>query len=531
LIHNDQTSNVPALLQSCLGVVRENLPVVDRTISQYGDLSLREYLTNFSRATGASFQSRDDILDIVFRYVAPLLGNALAKDTTEDLAALSIILTSNHHGVDYYAQTLQSRLIFSFRSTMGLSSARTVPIFACGNIPLNNLTYPRGLLLYRGPSRDLDAIPFKLPLFPDRLKRTMVNAAQAYDETMVGNLQCQLDKMIRKGEAPSDVGAAARTILVEDYRFAALAAVPDYSQQAVILNNLIWKRLFARGFSHSEMIYLEMEKIVDALLARDLSNPASLAWSVLFDPALRENVVAELDGTKGCWNREVLGQRFLTKALPATHLEAGKYCGTVFFWGVDCGGRRIPLSTARRSFGEVVFRGVDDQGTALEIPLTPEAISKSLQERQMVPSLFTSFMVLSFARGVGCVGGYLQGEYLPQMQRGLAAALETTPGYRDVAQVVLQAPTTLYLDGMIGAMSRMEDGLLIPAGPVEIVAGGGLTEEDIMTMLSLTVREAHLADLFETFTDGAPPELRTTGWKKRLALAGSAWLEGKVVVK
>jgi hypothetical protein len=531
LIQYDQGSSAPALLQSYLDMVRRNLSVVDRTISQYGNLSLREYLTSFSCEIGASFQGRDELLDIVCRYVAPLLGKAVAKETLEDLAAHPIVLTSNHHGVDYYAQTLQARLIFSLRSISKTSSARTVPVFACGNIPLNNPTYPRGLLLYRCASGNLDAMPHKLPLFPDRLKRTMVSAAPAYDETMVGSLQGRLDRMISQGSLPSDVGVAARNILVEVYRYAALGTVSDYSRQAVILNSLIWKRLFAKGFSPPEMIYLELEKIVDALLALDLSNRSSLAWGVLFDPTLRENVLAELNGIKGCWNLDVLGQRSATIALGETHPGAGRYCGTVFFWGVDRAGRRIPLHTARRSSGEVVFRGMDDEGTALEILLTTDAISKSLQERQLVPSLFTCFLVLAFARGVCCVGGYFQCEYLPAMQRGLAAALQSTPGYGDVAQAVLQVPTTLYLDGMIAVMSRIEDGLLIPAGLLEIIAGGGLTEEDIVTMLALKVREAHLADLFETVPDGAPPESRTTGWKRQLAAAGSAWLEGRVVVK
>jgi hypothetical protein len=531
LIQNDQSRSAPALLQSYLDMVRRNLPVVDRTISQYGNLSFREYLTSFSRETGASFQSRNDILDIVSSYVAPLLGKAVAKETVEDLAVHPIVLTGNHHGVDYYAQTLQARLIFSLRSISKTSSARTIPVFACGNIPLNNPTYPRGLLLYRGVSGDLDAMPHKLPLFPDRLKRTMVSVAQAYDETMVGNLQGRLERMIRRGSLPSDVGFAARTILLEDYRSPALSAVPDYSPQAVILNSLIWKRLFAGGFSPPEMIYLELERIVDALLVLDLSNPESLARGVLFDPTLRENVLAELDGIKGCWNRDMLGQRSATIALDEPHQEGGSYCGTVFFWGVDRAGRRIPLHIGRRSSGEVAFRGVDDEGAALEIPLTPDAISKSLQERELVPSLFTCFLVLAFARGVSCVGGYYQGEYLPAMQRGLAAALHSTSGYGDVAQAVLQAPTSLYLDGMIAVMSRMEDGLLVPAGPLEIIAGGGLTEKDIMTMLDLKVREAHLADLLETVPDAAPPQSRMAGWKRQLAAAGSAWLEGRVVAK
>ena len=531
MIHNDQGGKVPVLLQCCLDRVREDLPVVDRIISRYGDLSLREYLTTLARATRPSCQGLDGLLDIVYRYVAPLLGKAVATSLAEDLACHPMVLTTSHHGVDYCAQTLQGRIIFSLSRGIGTSAFKTVPVFACGNIALNNPTYPRGLLCYRGACHDLERLPHQLPLFPDRLKRTMVHRVPAYDQVMVGNLRDRLDRMVGRGSLPSDIGAAARAILMEDYRSAALAAVPDYSGQAVILNGLIWKRLFAEGFRPPEMITLELERIVAALLGLDLDNPSSLARIVLFDPILRENVLNELNGIKGCWNRDRFGESSAASAKDAAHAESGSYRGTVFFWGVDRAGRRIPLSTAGRGSGESVLGGVDDQGTAWEIPLTPDMISRSLEQRQLVPSLFTCFLVLAFARGVCCVGGYFQGEYLVAMQQGLAAALASTPGYGDLVQGILRVPATLYLDGMIGVMSRLANGLLIPAGPLEITAGGGLTEADMERMLALEVRSAHLADLFEIIPDGAPPQSRAAGWKGRLAAAGSAWLEQRVVVK
>ena len=527
---NHAQERAVSFLHSYLDRVRTNLSVVDRTLARYGHLSLLDYLKNFEASVKPPFQERGPLLRLVHDYVSPLLGEAAAKGTADDLAAYPLVLTTSHHGVDFYAQTLQSRLILALRNTSGLSLAGTVPVFACGNIPLNNLTYPRGMLLYRLAAGDFEAAPRRLPLFPDRLKRTMVSVAPAWDTVMIDQARAQLDKMIRQGTAVAEIALAARTLLDEDYRAAALQSLSDYSQQAVVVNQHIWKRLFARGFDPPALIYLELEKIASALLGLDLADPLSLARGVLFDGVLREQVLAALDGVRGCWNRVMLGQRSGATPWKGMGAGGGLPCGTVFFWGVDPGGRRIPLDLETKASGKIVLRGRDDAGGVEEVSWSPHEIADAVLNQRLIPSLFTSFLVIAFARGVCCIGGYFQGEYLPAMQRRLVTALERTVGYGDAARAVLQVPTSLYLDGMTAVMSRTDDGGLIPAGPLEIIAGGGLTGEDLNRMGSLTITEAHLADLAETIPDATPAEARIAGWPRRLAGACSRVLEDKVAI-
>jgi copper homeostasis protein CutC len=100
-----------------------------------------------------------------------------------------------------------------------------------------------------------------------------------------------------------------------------------------------------------------------------------------------------------------------------------------------------------------------------------------------------------------------------------------------VGHLVSQVPTGGYISGMLALMTRIEEDCLIPAGPVEIIAGGGITSNDIEQMRSLTVRDAHLAALFETVPDIVPAGLNAPGWKRQLAGDCSRLLEGKVVVK
>jgi len=206
-------------------------------------------------------------------------------------------------------------------------------------------------------------------------------------------------------------------------------------------------------------------------------------------------------------------------------------CGTVFFWGIDHLGRKIPLCLESDNADHNVLRGIDASGNLWEFPYTPESIVFGLNENRLIPSVFTCFLIVSFARGFTCVGAYFQAEYLPLIQHGFVNALLKTSCYHNIASFVTRIPMDSYLSGMLAVMVRTEDRCLIPAGPIEIIAGGGIAYRDLVQMQSLTVRDAHIAGLFETVPAAVPMELRPPGWKKQLSKDCFRLLDGKAVVK
>jgi hypothetical protein len=144
--------------------------------------------------------------------------------------------------------------------------------------------------------------------------------------------------------------------------------------------------------------------------------------------------------------------------------------------------------------------------------------------------LFTCYATLSFARGIVCVGGYYQSEYLPVMQAMVVKVLKKTAHMEEVAVQIENVNTTQYLSGMQMVMTGGEDQGLIPAGPVEMIAGGGLDVQNIAQLKQLTIEQAHLASLFETLPDVVPYEARTNGWKQDLSKLSLQLLREKVVV-
>ncbi|MDM8540853.1 hypothetical protein QUF90_07175 [Desulfococcaceae bacterium HSG9] len=510
----------------------QSFTVVKRTIHQYGDFSLGTYINRFTPSDHSkAYQSRDDLYQIIKQYCHSFTDARVAKLLVHDLATNPVVLTANHQGTDYFAQSVQGTLIFALNRLLSPQSP-TVPVFAFGNVPLNNLTFPRGMLLYRVNQSQLKKMPLKAPLFPDRLKRRMVSHTPKFDQAMVLRLKKRLKQMVLKNQVASDSGSIAAEILDNDYCNPAVMRLPDYSHQATALNNRIWKQLFRNKKPSADLIYLEIEKIVSQLLIRDLADTQSLAYQVMFEQELREHTLEALNRVTGCWNYETLCRR----AYPHFTNEDQKYsnhnAGTVFFWGIDSSGRRIPLALIKSNASTAILRGISDHGKQFETPFTCQSLLEGLQQRKLLPSLFTCFLTIAFARGVVCVGGYHQGEYLPLIKQGLVAALHQTKGYHDVAHLIENVSAGSYLSGMMAVMSKiaMEDGLA-PAGPVEIIAGGGITHDEIEQMRALTVREAHIAGLFETVPDIIRPALLETDWKLKLAQDCYQQLKNKVIIK
>ena len=505
--------------------VRTALPVVDRTLRAYGRLPLKSYVDNVVCATAPrSYQSREALFEAMTDYAAPLVGEVAARQAVLDLERLPVVLTANHHGIDSFAQSVQGTLLMSLRGGAAGRRAATVPVLACSTVPLNNFTYPRGLFVYGVEPGEFDRSPAKVPLLPDRLKRTMVAAAPAADRAMVDKAVRRVAKLRRDGVVRAPAAEAAARFLVDDCAAPEVLGQCAYASQSVIINARLWRRLRAAGGSTwPELLYLEFEAVAARVLRRDLADSSSLAWAVMFDPALRERVLVGLDGHRICWRRSALARR----RRPGHRL--GEVAGTVFFWGRDGQGRRVPLDLVRRG-GRPYLSGVDDKRVEHSVGFDPCELDAALEDGRVLPSLFTCFVVVGLARGINCVGGYYQADYLPRMRRGLLDALAGVSRYHAVASAVELTPVSGYLSGMQAAVSVLPDGAPVPAGPVEIIAAGGLDDECLSALGAVTVADAHEASLVETLCDVEPAVQRLDGWKVRVLAAQSRGLVDRLQV-
>ena len=515
-----------------LNIVRKHLPAVDQILRQSSNVPIKDYLNSISHHPAPPFQAREDLNDIVFNLLKPLLGDSTALKIKNDFPKSPVVLTASHCGIESYAIFVQGNILFAVNALLGKTENKTVMAFSFGNVPLNNRTYPRGILLYQVNPAHLDRLPAKLPLFPVRMKRTMSCCAPSYTATMIKQSMARLRGMVSDGLISPKLERSVTETLEAYFLADDVLQLSSYSQQAVVLNNRIWHRLFKNFNSVPELVYIEIEKVVGELLQLDLSDPDSLAWHVFFNPPVREHVIATLDGLAGCWNIENLKKR-MTKTDGSMRPKTDYTTGTVFFWGIDGSGRRVPMHFKSYDSHKLKLEGRDDRGTLYEMPFSADRLMEKLREKKLLPSVFTCFLSFSLARGVSGIGGCFQAEYLPKIQQAVCKAL-LKENLTDMAYPISQVPTDRYLPGMTGIMTQSESGrYLLPAGISEIISAGGITPDDIDQLGNLTVQDAHYSALFENLpaADAHRFGVKQQGWKKELAAAAYGCLKNRVVIK
>ena len=491
------------------------MPAVDALLSRYETTKLCDYVAQLGQPNAPGFQGNQDFITEVANYTRETLGSEIGEAVSADLQGMPQLLTANHHGIDTFAQSTQSNLLFSMRKRADGSPAKTVPVLACGSVPMNNLTYPRGLLIYAGGTASGNGGICKLPIFPDSHKRKLVSIASPFTAEMLCRSRARATKMIDDDKLNPFLGPALNKVF--DDLSSIEQEFSSYSRQATLVNQRLWQRLFRDGSCRSELVYIELENIVGRLLEGDLFDQSTICHQLFFDPELRGRLIENLDGQRGCWQHETLlsgcSDNRDEKSLNVTDSAQG----TMFFWGVDAKGRKIPLGITEDAKGAgAELRGVDDSGQLWTFPFTPTEIVRGLQDGRLLPSIFTSYLLVSIARGVSCIGGYYQAEYLPIMKTAVIDTLRSSSGKTVKTIDRGKSQPDLYLSGM-QAIGLEADGQLLPAGPLEIIASGGLNAEQCQQIGEVTVLQSHIASLYDTMIDVTPRRDDYSQGKKEIA--------------
>ncbi|MBF0100569.1 MAG: hypothetical protein HQK77_06635 [Desulfobacterales bacterium] len=463
---------------------------LDPILQTLGHLSLSEYLSTFHINHSSPIQSSQDLIQLASQYTQHLLGDDLAQSLSFTLGAYPVLLTANHHGVDYAPLCLHGSLLYSlglkYQQDQKCPTSNTkrcvIPVFAYGSVPLNNSTYPRGILLSR---KIRSGRSVKINIFPSRLNRTMVSVTNSFTESLIFNTIREIDQLLHKRTISTPEHDTILQVLTEEYLRKDVLQQTSYSDQSVLLNNRLWKKMFADSISHTmpQMVYLEMEKLVSYVLELDMNNPNALVYRVFFDKTLRNSIFHELDGYYGCWDLKSL---MAVQSGQSDNTTSNS--GTMFFWGVDSCGRRIHLRLIEK-YKQTFLTGMDDSGQIHEYSFTPKGIVYAIKRKLLIPSLLTTFIVVSFARGFKCFGGPWQVTYLPRMQYGFVNALMKFKNYVDWGIQLSEIPTRNLIAGLTVVMalySRYTTG----AGLIEIATHHGLNNDHISQICQISLKDA-----------------------------------------
>lgn len=484
-------------IEHVLSLVRKKRPILNAVLDQYGNLVLEDYVKTFRYHTSETIQPYDEVITVSVAIAKSMLGEDVAKKLKQTLTRSQDMLTSDHFGPINLSLTTQGDILYSFSKR----TDEVVPVFAFGDVPLNNFNYSRGFILARG---------IKTNIYPSSQSTVLVTVAPVVTQSLVEKAQQQIQEQYTTQQI-SEKEYRAQEIMLSVYK--KYTPNPTIQYQFTKINSELWKHMFDAQTNKSvpEIVFLEMETIVTKLLIHDFLDKSSAMSHLFFNKGLRANLLKSLDTCYGCWDLQKLDQLMQEspetwdktqreeKAQQRRKIMAG--CGTVFFWGIDTKGRRVAL---RLNESQTYLEGKDDGGGILSVTFTPEDISRALEQKLIVPSLFTSFTSIAFLRGFKCYGGFMQTDYLTSMKQGLLYALKKSinisPQYGQWAKKIANVPTENYVTGMTFVLARFTDTQeLVSAGGVEIIAHGGLSASEIDRIKQITVSQANLLGALKVY--------------------------------
>jgi hypothetical protein len=221
-----------------------------------------------------------------------------------------------------------------------------------------------------------------------------------------------------KGEAAPNASAARLIADLPSDEF------PSAAEAIKVANQVLWRRKFA---SPANLLQLDDIDIAD-LVADHLEDPQSwMSTSFIGDGAVAKLILDAIDV-----------------------LNAGPWSGWVrrttdLFWRLEHD-RVVPLRLERnalRSSGSSRF----------EVEFRPYDLAKALRAREILPNLFTVFLVISILPGTRVLGGCRQTIYYPLMRYLASVGVE-----RSGARGLLKALQKDYRPGLWGHR------VLVPAG-------------------------------------------------------------------
>lgn len=450
-------------------------------------------------------QAGHDLVALAAGEAARLLGAKTGRALARALEESFVVTTANHHGLDTHPEFLQGVIVFALDRLLDAANpAGVVPVLSTGEVPMSNMAFPQGIFLGR-PKAEASTAYHRFSLFKPKSRKTLVSLQAPFT---ADDVTCAGKSLAARPFLPFE-REILRVLLDEICGQEAVLGQASYADQATVFNALLWPRLFGDAIKPPHLVELDKAELARKLIIKDLSDEHSLIHALLFQPKIRRALLAALSGTLGCWRCQAGDMNIWSEPVQ----------GTVLFWGVDDQGRAFGLGLAED--GHLVSKAQPQ----FRLSLNPADLSAALERKRILPGLYLSFAAIAIARGLVCCGGAYQTGYLAEMRSRTAAALHSA-GESALAQCIgAPAPAPMTTGLMpLRFCAEGEGRSPYPAGPVEILAAGGLTPAHLEALAGVPAHEAFALYLAYQYEDIIAPGKRIPGWLTHLAPRGGVVL-------
>ncbi len=435
--------------ESLLKQALEYRPQLKPFILVHASRTLPEYGKKIASTSGTLSDSLKDVVRVL---ISRAHGEESASTLLNDITTLTSIDTSGHGGILSEDTLIQSHgVIASGVKKLGFNSFLSL---ACGVVPMNNSTWPRGYFVLGG----------RESIFPKSFDRVAFHECRAFTKEM-------LDKKL------SDSGTSnrARAVLSEIKNVAGVFDQQMFHQQATLINHSLWNNTIADGTPR--FFQLLLEEVTAELVIRSIEADDALA-RVIFCDTHRDLFFRELANLPGTWSPD-------------------KTKGTYLFWHASGDFRAASLFPEGNSL----------KGSSINVPLTPDGVVEALQSRTIVPSVFLSLVTL-LHHGVRPLGGYHQIWYLPEYRKRLARFAAEVPDIACPEFLAKISLTDLFQLGYGLAFYRDNAEPSHLAGVDTFITQPGAKKEFWNTLETTTVATAVLSNINRWYAELVPASKR-----------------------
>lgn len=367
--------------------------VLKEILEKQGKQSIYDYISSY---TAVKYQPplRDrqkELIAVFQKEVEKRLDVFVAESAARQLEDYFYVSTTDHHSPLHHPWVLNFDLISSFIALNHPDPAlKNVITLACSHVSLNNPYFPRGLTFTA--SKDGHAKVQRIGILPSNAHSYPVYAFRPYLPREIQKVKTNLYERMRSGEITKEAAERLVQIMEEIFENPNLLSAQNYPDQVTKVNFLLWKKMFQNDQRKEiNFVYIEQEALVNELLIQHHLRKDTLLHDFIFNPRLEKIFLKYFDEVP-----EAFSSR--------------NHTGTYFFWALSGSGKhRVRLWRNGNAL-------VSEDG-AYRFELTPDNIEQALRSRQLVPSIWMTFMVLAFYYGLRCFGGLGQINYLTQLKQ------------------------------------------------------------------------------------------------------------------
>ena len=448
-----------------------------RTMGQYrekGGMTLGEFAAlqaeKVRRNRGiAPILNPGDFYARVEEFTAERLGKEAAKKVA-DAVRLGTVLTADHHGGIFCAQTFQSDLLYGMILKELGSETGVIPVMSGGQVELDSSTYARGLCLYTEKNRKE-----RIPFFSSRPAARTAYSAPAVDREMIKRFYSMLSDCSLSEDKKKEISELVRVV----YETEDVLSCVSFESQVTKIGASLSEKLF--GKDGAFLAYLEAERLSAPLIAKELREKNTPLSKLFTDEKALSLMKSE-------------------------RLSDGAPITDILFKAPDKKGRKVNL----RLTDGAKLCGRAWEGNEISFPADADSLAGLLEDGSLIPGFFLIACACFFERGVTWMGGVFQTEYLPEWKRSFSNLLIGL-GMDSEADRVEKYDCSAYVCGPMFALYGGDD-YANPAGPAEFwIRRRELGKLDEM-MQKTKLGDAHFIGLSEMYVDLTHPDERSDGW-------------------